>query len=200
MLNVNLTIQELDLSWNMLRFKSAAPIANALQLNYNLCELNLSYNGCGDQVDVNELNEALRSYGIEIADDRLAAFVAEYDYDKSGALGFEEFEDLFWRCGFAMVDSDNSGALNSKEVDKVLRLMGFDDVSEREIQSMMAKYDVNNSGEIDEAEFIEFMKGEFLQGRQSHPACLQKMTMCTMIYALSIAPHGVEVESVPCCV
>ncbi|KAJ0398358.1 hypothetical protein P43SY_004224 [Pythium insidiosum] len=169
MLNVNLTIQELDLSWNMLRFKSAAPIANALQLNYNLCELNLSYNGCGDQ-----------------------AFVAEHDYDKSGALGFEEFEDLFWRCGFAMVDSDNSGALNSKEVDKVLRLMGFDDVSEREIQSMMAKYDVNNSGEIDEAEFIEFMKGEFLQGRHSHPACLQKMTMCTMIYALSIVNFDAE--------
>ncbi|GLE07958.1 hypothetical protein PINS_up018787 [Pythium insidiosum] len=60
MLNVNLTIQELDLSWNMIRFKSASPIANALQLNYNLRELNLSYNGCGDQGAI-VLGHALRT-------------------------------------------------------------------------------------------------------------------------------------------
>ncbi|TMW59348.1 hypothetical protein Poli38472_004417 [Pythium oligandrum] len=69
MLNVNLNIRELDLSWNVLRYSSCAPIAHALQLNYNLHVLNLSYNGCADHGAIvlgNALrtNSALRSLNV----------------------------------------------------------------------------------------------------------------------------------------
>ncbi|ETV96818.1 hypothetical protein, variant [Aphanomyces invadans] len=48
MLNVNLTLTQLDVSWNLLRLASGVTLANSLKLNYNLFELNLAYNALGD--------------------------------------------------------------------------------------------------------------------------------------------------------
>lgn len=48
MLNINLNICRLDLSWNSIRLESACTLAESLKLNYNLVYLNLSYNACGD--------------------------------------------------------------------------------------------------------------------------------------------------------
>ncbi|ETV69364.1 hypothetical protein, variant [Aphanomyces astaci] len=48
MLNVNLTLTQLDVSWNLLRLASGVTLANSLKLNYNLYELNLAYNALGD--------------------------------------------------------------------------------------------------------------------------------------------------------
>ncbi|DBA01942.1 TPA: hypothetical protein N0F65_006675 [Lagenidium giganteum] len=113
-------------------------------------------------VDRDELFQALRNYGITISEDQIARVLGEYDYDNSGTLEESEFQDFFFRCGFAMIDSDHSGSLNEVEIEKVLKLMGFHDISEREIKSMILQYDMNGSGEIDEDEFIEFMRMELL--------------------------------------
>ena len=48
MLNVNLTLVRLDLSWNLLRLESAVTLAESLILNYHLIDLNVSYNACGE--------------------------------------------------------------------------------------------------------------------------------------------------------
>ncbi|CAK4070843.1 unnamed protein product [Aphanomyces euteiches] len=48
MLNVNLTLTTLDVSWNLLRLASGITLANSLKLNYNLYELTLAYNALGD--------------------------------------------------------------------------------------------------------------------------------------------------------
>lgn len=115
--------------------------------------------GCVDQ---SELVQAMREHGITISDGDLMRLLNEYDYDGSGSLQIEEFSDLFFRCGFSMIDSDHSGSLDRFEIAKVLHLMGIDDISDQEIIHMIARYDLNNSGEIDEQEFLAFLKVEIL--------------------------------------
>lgn len=115
--------------------------------------------GCVDQL---ELLQAMRAHGISVPDADLSRLLREYDYDNSGSLQAHEFADLFFRCGFAMIDSDGSGSLDRREVSRVLSLMGINDVSESEIAGMLARYDLDNSGEIDEQEFLAFLKAEIL--------------------------------------
>lgn len=118
-------------------------------------------------VDFEELAQALREYGLNISEERLALLLSEYDYDHSGSLQEDEFQNLFVRCGFAMVDTDHSGSLNEQEIENVLRFMGIQDISLRKIKRMVAQYDMDGSGEIDEQEFLEFMKAEMLNAAQS---------------------------------
>uniref|UniRef100_K3WWE7 EF-hand domain-containing protein n=1 Tax=Globisporangium ultimum (strain ATCC 200006 / CBS 805.95 / DAOM BR144) TaxID=431595 RepID=K3WWE7_GLOUD len=120
-------------------------------------------------VDFDELTQALRGYGLSISEDRLAALLSEYDYDHNGSLQEDEFQDFFLRCGFAMVDTDHSGSLNREEIKNVIRYMGIEDVSAHTVQRMVAQYDMNNSGEIDEHEFVEFMKVEMFRTAQAPP-------------------------------
>lgn len=118
-------------------------------------------------VDSQELIQALRQYGLNISEERMANLLDEYDYDHNGSLQEDEFQGLFLRCGFAMVDTDHSGSLNSEEVENVLRFVGIQDVTPQKIKRMMAHYDLNNSGEIDEHEFLEFMKAEMFRATHS---------------------------------
>lgn len=122
---------------------------------------------CSGSVDLDELILALREYGLTISEERLSALVNEYDYDHSGSLQEDEFHDLFLRCGFAMVDTDHSGSLNTDEIENVLRFVGIQDVTPQRIKRMLAQYDLNGSGEIDEHEFLEFMKDEMIRTTQA---------------------------------
>lgn len=121
-------------------------------------------------VDLAELALALHEYGLRISDERLSLLVNEYDYDHSGSLQEAEFHDLFVRCGFAMVDTDESGSLNADEIATVLRFMGVPDISPSKITRMIARYDLDGSGEIDESEFLEFMKAEASESDEQQAA------------------------------
>ncbi|RLN92199.1 hypothetical protein BBJ28_00024160, partial [Nothophytophthora sp. Chile5] len=48
MLAANLTLQQLDVSWNLLRASGSSSIASALPMNYQLRELDMSHNAMGD--------------------------------------------------------------------------------------------------------------------------------------------------------
>ncbi|KAF1326152.1 Leucine-rich repeat-containing protein 74, partial [Globisporangium splendens] len=95
-------------------------------------------------VDFGELTQALRGYGLDISEDRLAALLSEYDCDHNGSLQEDEFQDF-----------------------------SFDVASRWSIQTILgrtvAQYDMNNSGEIDEHEFVEFMKAEVFRTTQTSP-------------------------------
>lgn len=118
-------------------------------------------------VDSQELIQALREHGLNISKEWMANLLNEYDYDRNGSLQEDEFQDLFLRCGFAMVDTDHSGSLNAEEIENVLRFVGIQDVTPHKIKRMMAHYDLNSSGEIDEHEFLEFMKAEMFRAAHS---------------------------------
>lgn len=113
-------------------------------------------------VDQSELTIALQNQGMRISEDQVAVLLKDFDYDHNGVLQEDEFQDFFVRCGFSMIDTDHSGSLDRQEIGQVLRLMGFTDVSEDVIDTMISQYDLNHSGEIDEQEFVEFMKHQLL--------------------------------------
>ncbi|EGZ06680.1 hypothetical protein PHYSODRAFT_387316, partial [Phytophthora sojae] len=73
-----------------------------------------------------------------------------------------EFADLFARVGFGFVDSDGSGSLDVDELRRVFQLLGVNEEAETNdaIARMLAKYDLDGSGEIDAYEFLEFMTSE----------------------------------------
>ncbi|KAG1684265.1 hypothetical protein DVH05_002617 [Phytophthora capsici] len=115
-------------------------------------------------VEFTELVTALRSCGLEVSDEQLTAILQKYDYDNSGALHKREFADLFARVGFAFVDSDSSGSLDIDELRRVFQLLGVSEEAQVNdaIARVIAKYDLDGSGEIDAYEFLEFMTSEVL--------------------------------------
>ncbi|KAG7393445.1 NLR, CARD domain-containing protein 3 [Phytophthora pseudosyringae] len=123
----------------------------------------LDEDGSGS-VEIAELLNALRSCGLDVSDEQLVELVQKYDYDKSGALHKREFADLFARVGFAFVDSDGSGSLDVEELRRVFQLLGVSEGAaiNDAIARMIAKYDLDGSGEIDAYEFLEFMTSEVL--------------------------------------
>ncbi|KAL4116990.1 hypothetical protein PRIC2_012440 [Phytophthora ramorum] len=123
----------------------------------------LDEDGSGS-VELSELVNALRSYGLNVSDEQLTELLQKYDYDKSGALHKREFADLFARVGFTFVDGDSSGSLDVDELRRVFQLLGVSEEVEINdaIARMIAKYDLDGSGEIDAYEFLEFMTSEVL--------------------------------------
>ncbi|KAG2986923.1 hypothetical protein PC118_g7577 [Phytophthora cactorum] len=133
--------------------KSLNPVALMFQ--------RLDEDGSGS-VEFSELVNALRSCGLDVSDEQLVELLEKYDYDKSGSLRKREFADLFARVGFDFVDSDNSGSLDTDELRRVFQLLGVTERAEVNdaIARMIAKYDLDGSGEIGASEFLEFMTSE----------------------------------------
>jgi Ca2+-binding EF-hand superfamily protein len=133
--------------------KSLNPVALLFQ--------RIDQDGSGS-VEFEELARALRSCGVDIKDERLAELLQKYDYDRSGSLHKREFANLFARVGFAFIDTDSSGSLDVDELRRVFHLLGVTADSEVNdaIARMIAKYDLDDSGEIDLPEFLEFMTSE----------------------------------------
>ncbi|GMF15086.1 unnamed protein product [Phytophthora fragariaefolia] len=113
-------------------------------------------------VELSEMENVLRSCDIDVSDEHLKELLQKYDYDHNGVLQKREFADLFARVGFGFVDSDGSGSLDIDELHRVFQLLGVSEKTEVNdaIARLMAKYDLDGSGEIDAYEFLEFMNSE----------------------------------------
>ncbi|ETK90418.1 hypothetical protein L915_05818 [Phytophthora nicotianae] len=157
--------------------KSLNPVALLFQ--------RLDEDGSGS-VEFNELGDALRSCGIDVCDEQLVGLLGKYDYDKSGSFHKREFGDLFARVGFAFVDSDNSGSLDTEELRRVFQLLGVTEEVEVNdgIARMISKYDLDGSGEIDAFEFLEFMTSEVFtvqdaqKNKENEEAKLTRLEPC----------------------
>ena len=82
MLNVNLNLVKLNLSWNLLRLESASTLAESLLLNYNLLELNLSYNACGDHGAMAFGTSLQTNKSLRMLDLRYVCYVLKLMYSK----------------------------------------------------------------------------------------------------------------------
>jgi calcium-dependent protein kinase len=89
----------------------------------------------------------------------------QIDTDNSGNIEYTEFisacieKNIYLneeklKEAFSLFDSDKSGKISRKEIEKVLK----ESVNAKEIDAIMAKHDTNKDGEIDFKEFMEMMK------------------------------------------
>jgi len=124
-------------------------------------------------VDTFELEELLRTCGIEPMKHVLLEVLAEVDQDASGKLDFSEFERLMelirTREGFTRgeyeeftllffrFDHDNSGEMSVQELQSALIWLGY--VFDREqTESIVQAVDGNRSGSISVSEFLVCMR------------------------------------------
>lgn len=107
----------------------------------------------GDDMEVNweELQGLLDStFKLEVKNfkgfskDICRSMIAMMDADRSGKLGFDEFQVLWqsvndWRDVFSQFDADKSGALNATELRQALNSAGFR-VNNRVLQALVLRY------------------------------------------------------------
>lgn len=99
-----------------------------------LCGYFAAVAGQDGQIDAGQLQRCLTQSGIEGGckpfNLETCLMVSMLDKHMSGAMGFNEFKELWavlhgWRQHFISFNSDRSGTLDPQELEKALTTMGF---------------------------------------------------------------------------
>eukprot|EP00756_Hemistasia_phaeocysticola_P048891 Hpha_TRINITY_DN23305_c0_g1::TRINITY_DN23305_c0_g1_i1::g.96854::m.96854/K16465/CETN1; centrin-1 len=142
------------------------------------------------QIDFGEFKILARKLGVEMGDDDLKASISRIDPSPEPELDFEQFlswmegaeggSDAVLKAKiraqglkplnsnqiqglkecFDHFDTDGSGSIDSSELGEVFKAFG-QEVSEEEIQRMLAEVDEDGSGEIEFDEFLMLMIHNF---------------------------------------
>jgi len=124
-------------------------------------------------VEVDELSDLLKGFGIEPMTHVLSEVIAEVDEDGSGVIELPEFEKVLdilrIREGFThkeytdfmsvyhRFDRDNSGELDTKELSSILSWLGYS-VSAERVHEIADEVDIDGSGTINEREYLMCMR------------------------------------------
>eukprot|EP00930_Biecheleria_cincta_P038673 TRINITY_DN26560_c0_g1_i1.p1 TRINITY_DN26560_c0_g1~~TRINITY_DN26560_c0_g1_i1.p1 ORF type:complete len:1192 (-),score=217.37 TRINITY_DN26560_c0_g1_i1:69-3644(-) len=124
-------------------------------------------------VENSELEELLRSFGIEPMEHVMEEVLAEVDEDGRGELDLHEFEHLMdvilsregftkseyeeFMSLFQRFDRDNSGEIDVKELIAMINWLGYT-ITPSDLQAIVAEVDVDGSGEINKREFLVCMR------------------------------------------
>lgn len=130
-------------------------------------------------LNCDEVRIMLKNLGILMDKKQLQELFDEVDRDGSGQVEFDEYcsmmvkltgvrkrinareyiskEDInHYRAAFDKFDSSGDGTISSKELDALLRRMGLV-LRIDQVEALMAKFDANQSGELDFTEFLSIM-------------------------------------------
>eukprot|EP01013_Petalomonas_cantuscygni_P031583 TRINITY_DN57811_c0_g1_i1.p1 TRINITY_DN57811_c0_g1~~TRINITY_DN57811_c0_g1_i1.p1 ORF type:complete len:177 (+),score=44.84 TRINITY_DN57811_c0_g1_i1:171-701(+) len=121
-------------------------------------------------VSASELGQAMTKLGRPMDAADLENALAAVDKDRSGELDFTEFvrfmsttsaggEDVnaLIKAAFRVFDRRGTGKLSSADLRSTIATMGIR-VSDEELDEIMMEADTDNSGDIDEDEFLEVVK------------------------------------------
>merc|ERR1719352_1942231 len=119
-------------------------------------------------VDASELHTAMKALGFEPKKEEINKMVKEMDKDGDATVDFEEFcimmaekmnqkdgKDEMMK-GFALFDDDNTGKISFKNFKRVAKELG-ENLSDKELEEIIAEADEDGDGEINEAEFLAVM-------------------------------------------
>lgn len=129
-----------------------------------------------DAIEKKELSHVLRALGHEFTTEELDAEMARADLDQNGQLDFHEFvafvkrqlrqkqfllskqREMEIRQAFQSLDNDHNGVLDEKEFEYLIyKVLGVE-LSVEEQDALLDFVDENGDGNINEDEFIAFMK------------------------------------------
>jgi len=174
----NLEVQGLQAFGRMNQLKRAVLTVIATQLSSEMLEqLNAIFMAMDQNADgtlsVKELKQGLKEAAVNLPVD-VDALLEQVDTDGSGVVDYTEFlaatmdkkmyhqENTVWNA-FKKFDLDNSGAIDKKELNRIL---GNDDVVKAmhlegkrdRLQQIFEQVDINGDGLIDFEEFFRMMK------------------------------------------
>lgn len=124
------------------------------KLRYVFDEIDSDHSGCISQ---DELILACKKLSIDIESNQLKEFL-ESDVTGDGELNFQEFCHFYLvrlRGIFNEIDVDNSGSIGVDELRNAFSKVGFR-VTQREVLSLLAQVDKDNSETVDFSEFCNF--------------------------------------------
>ncbi|KAH7693497.1 CRE-TNC-2 protein [Aphelenchoides avenae] len=122
-----------------------------------------------------QVGQILRTMGQAFEERDLKQLIKQFDSDGSGEIEFEEFaamvatfvvsggndegleEEL--REAFRLYDKEGNGYINVSDLRSILRALD-DNITEDELDEMIAEIDTDGSGTVDFDEFMEMMSGE----------------------------------------
>ncbi|XP_046567507.1 calmodulin-A-like isoform X1 [Haliotis rubra] len=128
-------------------------------------------------ISTDELGTVMRNLGQFPSGDELKDMITEIDIDGDGTFTFEEFVQVMANMGgisseqseedeeeelrqaFTVFDKSGCGYITASDLRAVLQCMG-EDLTEEEIDEMIAEVDIDGDGRIDFEEFIACMKEE----------------------------------------
>lgn len=128
--------------------------ASTKKLRYIFDEIDSDHSG---SISQDELVLACRKLSIDIETNQLKDFL-ESDISGDGELNFHEFCHFYLvrlQSIFNEIDADDSGSIGVDELRSAFCKVGFH-VTEREVLSLLAQVDKDNSETVDFSEFCNF--------------------------------------------
>lgn len=123
-----------------------------------------------DKISTKDLGQLFHSCAMTVTSEKLEELVDTIDDGGSGYIDFDQFCVLYGRKkkedddekelreAFRILDKDNQGVIPVDDLRWILRELG-DDITEEEIDDMVAMTDVDGSGTVDYEEFRALMNG-----------------------------------------
>jgi Ca2+-binding EF-hand superfamily protein len=120
-------------------------------------------------IELHELQQVMSKLGQNPTEQELIEMISTVDHNGDHEIDFNEFlilmksrivgrdPDQELREAFTVFDTDNSGAIDRKELKRLMKKLG-QKLSEQELDAMMDEVDTNGDGEISFEEFKELMR------------------------------------------
>lgn len=124
-----------------------------------------------DNIKVGDIESAMKKMGLNIKGDFLEKMEDVIDTEGTGYIGLEEFivivkkkmqedeDEKELKEIFRVLDKDKKGEVNVSELRWILKNLG-DDLTEEDIDDMIADVDTDGSGWVDYDEFAHLMLSE----------------------------------------
>ena len=119
------------------------------------------------KISTDDLKTALGKAGFELTDSEVENVIGMADADGSGTVNWDEFLKVLekrpikrrieaaLRRLFDEFDTDKSGSISNSDLRKLINDAGFgDDVSDDEIEQLIARVDTSGDGKVSFDEFL----------------------------------------------
>jgi len=122
------------------------------------------------EISTEELGTVMRMLGHDLKEDELEECINIVDADGSGSVDFEEFLDLMKsktkesqdeaevKEAFRILDREDKGEINTSVIKEILMKLD-DEMTEDDVDEMIAEIDEDGSGWVDYDEFKKLMLG-----------------------------------------
>ena len=127
-------------------------------------------------IKCDSIKEIFASFGLTTSEVSNQA-VAEWINTKLLLIGHsikgDHITEFCFRATFCLVDKDHGGSLDRNEILESMSFMGLQP-SEKEVDRLIAQYDVDGGGTMEEEEFVTYMMSKYV-GRELHT---EKLPLC----------------------
>ncbi|CAB4014340.1 calmodulin 1 [Paramuricea clavata] len=117
-------------------------------------------------ISVKELREAMNQAGHDATEEMVKNMLKSHDKDENGVLSIDEFEAFLkkdnsvnyaeLREAFDLFDINGNGYISKDELIQAMKKMG-ENLSDKEIGTMIRKADINKDGQVSFEEFKRMM-------------------------------------------